>query len=78
MEPIEYKFGAMGDIYSVSRDAILFLKSKQGRGMEQVSGFFIFNEVKVNCFSTSEPRDIVEKYMYQHYLRSGLIDLNSL
>ncbi len=73
MEPIEYKFGAMGDIYSVSRDAILFLKSQQNREGDTVVGFFYFNDIYVRCYSTSEPRDIVEKYM----LQSGIRYLNN-
>lgn len=61
MEALEFKFG-LGDIYSVAKDAIAFAKHNQNRNLTPQEVYFTFNGIKVRCYSSSEPRDIVEKY----------------
>ncbi len=61
MEALEFKF-ELGDIYSVTKDAIAFARQNQNRNLTPQEVYFAFNGIKVRCYSSSEPRDIVEKY----------------
>lgn len=65
MEALEFKFGLgniYSNIYSVAKDAIAFAKHNQNRNLTPQEVYFTFNGIKVRCYSSSEPRDIVEKY----------------
>lgn len=68
MNQLTYKFG-LGDIYTVAKDAISYAKKHQTRGLEPVEVVFVFNGVEVIAYSSSEPRDVVEKYYLRHNLR---------
>ena len=68
MKEVTYEFG-LGDIYSVSKDAIAYAKKHQTRGMEPVRVSFVFNEIEVVAYSSSEVLDIAQKYLLQNQIR---------
>lgn len=68
MREITYEFG-LGDIWSVSKDAISFARKHQTRGMEPVRVSFVFNQIKVTAYSSSEAKDIVDKYYLQNKIQ---------
>lgn len=68
MREVTFEFG-LGDIWSVAKDAISFARKHQTRGMEPVRVSFIFNRIQVEAYSSSEARDIVDKYYLQNKIR---------
>lgn len=68
MQKLTYQFG-LGDIHSVSKDAISFARKHQARDGKIVQVCFVFNELEVTAYSSSEPIDIVEKYLLQNTIR---------
>lgn len=68
MKEVTYEFG-FGDIYSVSKDAIAYAKKHQTRDMGPVRVSFVFNEIEVVAYSSSEVLDIAQKYFLQNKIR---------
>ena len=68
MQELIYEFG-LGNIFSVSKDAISYAKKHQTRGLEPVKVSFVFNEIQVTAYSSSEVLDIVDKYYLQNSIR---------
>ncbi len=68
MKELTYEF-LNGDIYSVSKDAIAYVKKFVARDMLPVKVSFIFNGVDVVAYSSSEVLDIVQKYFLQNKIR---------
>ncbi len=68
MKELTYEFG-LGDIYSVSKDAIAYAKKFLERGGLPVKVSFVFNGVDVVAYSSSEPLDIVQKYFLHNKIR---------
>lgn len=68
MKEVTYEFG-LGDIYSVSKDAIAYAKKFVARDMLPVRVSFVFNGIEVLAYSSSESLDIVGKYFLQNKIR---------
>ncbi len=68
MKNLEYKFG-FGDIHSVSQGAVDFAKTHIKRDGKKIEFFFIFNGLEVCGSSSSDARDLVEKYCLLNQIR---------
>lgn len=68
MKELTYEF-TLGDIYSVSKDAIKYAKKFVARDGLPVKVSFVFNEIDVVAYSSSEVLDIVQKYFLQNKIR---------
>lgn len=68
MREVIYEF-ALGDIYSVAKEAVAFARKHVNRDTLPVRVSFIFNDIEVIGYSSSEPLDLVSKYMLQSKIR---------
>lgn len=68
MREVTYKF-SLGDVYSVAKDAIAFAKKYVSRDTLPIKVTFVFNEIEVCAYSSSEVLDVVQKYFLQHKIR---------
>lgn len=68
MKEVTYEFG-LGDIYSVSKDAIAYAKKFVARDGLPIKVSFVSNGVDVVAYSSSEVLDIVQKYFLQNKIR---------
>lgn len=68
MREVTYEF-CLGDIYSVSKDAIVYAKKFVARDGLPVRVSFVFNEIPVTAYSSSEVLDVVQKYFLHNKIR---------
>lgn len=68
MQKLTYQFGR-GDIHTIAKEAISFARKHQARDGKSIEVCFVFNELEVTAYSSSEPIDIVEKYLLQSTIR---------
>ena len=68
MREVTYEFN-LGDIYSVAKEAVAFARKHVNRDGLPVRVSFIFNEIEVIGYSSSEPLDLVQKYFLQNKIR---------
>lgn len=63
----------IGDIFSVSKDAIDYARKSVARDGQPVRVRFIFNEIEVLAYSSSYYLDVADKYMLQSALRRAYL-----